>query len=1091
MTTTHCPPPERLAAFAEGKLSETEAAPLLLHLEGCASCRADLRAANAAVHEEELEVKPPARMRTRTAWWIGLAAAAVLAGVFFLTPVLRRPSIARLAELAPRSARVVEPRLSGGFAWAPYRGVMRASDPAADAERLELAGAAGAVIKRAAGDPSAEAQHAAGLAYLLVEQPDQGVERLRTATERAPGNANAWSDLAAAQYAAALRLPNPALLPQALASADRALRIDAAHREALFNRALILERLGLTGPAREAWERYLAVDGTSAWAVEARARLAALPGANADLQFRETLPQLAAAAAAGDAPAIDSIVSRWREQSRAWGEAEFLGQWAEAAQRGDAAGAERALAIARALGTALRRQSGEALLADAVAAIDRADAATRATLAEAHVVYRRGRMAYGRQQPSAAEPELRRAALLFARAGSPMARMARQYAANTRYDQNDIAGARAELEALLAEEAGHPSYRASGALVRWQLSLCHTVEGDAEEALELLAEAAATMRRLDERNHLGFLEALLADALAVAGRPADSWAARIRSFEVLSAAGKDHSLLADLASAGTAERRAGRREAALALLAVEREIGREARNDVLLASTLTRMALLSAEVRDDAGAAGVVEEASDMAGRITDPAFRAMLAAHVELARGAALLRDDPRRASDSLGVALAAYREMGQRALEVDCHLLLARAAAQLRDPAAAAREIDAGLDVFARFGGPAEGGASQPGVLDSGSALAEEAIRLSLDRGDVALAFGYADRALRQVAGTELPPAAELAARVRSRLAGSGAALLELVALHGELVAFLVHADGVSVVRRPVARERLAELARRCAAGDGAAAEELYDLVIAPLSMPRDTRSLIVVAGSLLDDVPFAALRDRRSGRHLIEQLPVLMAESAASLRSADAAGAPARALAIALPAGAGAGSRNLAESAGEAGEVAASYADGVSLPPSTFTSFAAAARGADVIHVSGHTEGDGESGTAALFFAGPDGTRERVPWRSIASSSFPRLQVAVLAACDTLRAPRLAGARAPSLGGAFLSAGAANVIGTIRPIGDREARELFRAIHRELASGVAASEAVRRVQIAALAREPRAGVPAWSSIAILTREIPRHRT
>jgi tetratricopeptide (TPR) repeat protein len=670
-----------------------------------------------------------------------------------------------------------------------------------------------------------------------------------------------------------------------------------------------------------------------------------------------------------------------------------------------------------------------------VLAIDRGD---RKTLAEAHALYRKGRMTYAQQRPSAAEPDLRQAALLFARAHSPMERMARYYAANTRFDQNDIATARAELEALIADE----QYAAASALERWQLALCRFADGDGEGAVAPLSQAAETLARLGEPNNHGFVESLLADAFASTGRPADAWAARIRSFDALSRAGRGDRLLADVASAVTAERRAGHRDNALALLDIEREVGREHNDPVLLTNTLARGAVLSAELGDRSRAATLSEEAAAVAATIRDPAFRAIDDANVALARGAAA--SDPRLAARQLRNALDAYRAMGQRALQADCHLLLARAAETLGDRATAMREIDEGLDAF-------------DGTSDSTEALVAAAIRLSLDRGETALAFGYAERSPRR---------AQLARDVQSRLAGSGTAVLELVVLPQETVAFTIDEHGIDAKRRRIPRDAVRDLAKRCSDGDGDAAAALYDLLIG------DPRPYIIVAGPLLEDVPFAALRDRRSNRYLIEQTPIAMAESATSLQPAPSSKRPGRAIAVSL-------NQTLAESQSESNDVASAYVNGVRLPQSSFASFVAAARDADVIHISGHTENDDDSGKASLVFA-----REHVSWRSIAAQTFPRLRVAVLAACDTLRAPRFAGTRAPSLGGAFLTAGAHDVIGTLRPIGDRDARELFRAIHRELAAGASAAEAVRRVQLEAMAREQSA----WSSIAILTRTIRR---
>lgn len=1085
------PPPEIMAAVAEGKLPRRELEPLLGHLEQCAPCRAELTLASRSLAEEGRAGRSGAR-----AWWLGAAAATAAAAALIVLAIVRpwpgaepRTPLAALVEHAPRSARIVEPRLSGGFPYARYSGPARANDPAREAERLKLGGQAGMAIEAAARDDSPVAQHTAGIAYLLVDNPREAIARLRTAAARAPDDAAIWSDLAAAQYAAAVRIPAPSLLPEALVSIDRALRLDGRRPESLFNRALILERLGLTQQARTAWERYLAADPSSAWAVEARARLRALPPPGGDALFRRELPRLESAAAANDATAVAGVVRRWREQSRAWGEAEFLGRWGEAVQRRDAAEATRMLAIARALGQALRTQSGEGLLADAVAAIDGADAATRNTLAEAQVTYRRGRIAYSRRQPSAAEPDLRRAAALFARGGSPMERMARYYAANTRFDQNGIATASQELEGLLAE-AAPPAYIALGALVRWQLSLCRIAEGDAAGALELLLPATSALRRIDERSNLGFVESLLADTLAVGGRPDDAWTARIHSFEALSTDGRAERLLVSVASAVAAERRAGRPEAAMSLLRVEQEMSRELQDEMLLAATLTRAALLSAELGDCAGAAQLADEVRAAAARVTDPALRSRADAHVDLVRGAAMLQTDPAAAAPSLAAAARAYETMGQHALVVECHLLRTRAERTLGNVAAAARTAAEGVERFERFRVPLAAAAVDEGVLEAGSRLVAEAIRLSLDRGDAKLAFGYADRARVRFADAPVPPPEALAAAVHARLAGSRAVLIEVVVLPAETIVFSVDESGVTAVREAVARETVAAMAERAAAGDQAAAAALYELLLRRAAALPQARALVVVADPLLEALPFAALYDARAKQYLVERLPVMLAESAASLRATPPRPSPARVVAMALPSGERGGSVALAETGAEVGDVASSYPVARMLPAAqaTFAALKAAGRDADVIHLSGHTEQIGSGGTAALLFAGPDGAaRQRVPWKTIAGASFPRLQVAVLAACDTLRLPpRAAGARAPSLAGAFLAAGAHAAVGTLRPVGDRDARTLFRALHQQLGAGIPAAAAVRNAQLEAIAEGTPPGV--WSAVAVMSRDVPR---
>jgi tetratricopeptide (TPR) repeat protein len=283
LPTTQCPTDETLALFASGDIDDATRNDVLAHIESCSECMAAVLSANAHLEEERSVVRDWSGRRalSQSRWWMGAVAAAVLIAIIAFPLFRRRDDVmSRLVTLAPASARIVEPRLSGGFAWAPYRGPMRAADAAADSGQLKLGGAAGDAIARAQRDRSERAQHAAGIALVLVDQPAEAMDRLRIVAEQSPDDVRAWSDLAAARYAAAVKLQQPSLLPEALAASDRALRIDPKSAEALFNRALILEHMGLTGEAKKAWSRYLEVDSSSSWATEARAHLGELPAAS-------------------------------------------------------------------------------------------------------------------------------------------------------------------------------------------------------------------------------------------------------------------------------------------------------------------------------------------------------------------------------------------------------------------------------------------------------------------------------------------------------------------------------------------------------------------------------------------------------------------------------------------------------------------------------------------------------------------------------------------------------------------------------------------------------------------------------------------
>jgi CHAT domain-containing protein len=1088
--TSPCLAPEVIAAFAEGKLERPEIRAVLEHLDRCPACMDALDAANLVLRGE----KPRAVAARWRTWSLAAAALIALAALLafpFWQRSRRLPAMARLAALLPRSARAVEPRISGGFAWAPYRGSLRQGETASDAQRLKLAGVTGELVEAADRDGTPRHQHDAGVALLLLEQPLEAAARLRAAAQRMPQDASAWSDLSAALAAAALRLGRPSLYPEALAAADRALRLAPSLPEALFNRALVLERLGLSTQARAAWRCYLEVDVGSSWAAEAQAHLARLPATTGAALFERDRPRLEAAAKRGDAASVAALVGTYPQLSRIYGELDYLAEWGEALQRGDLAGAAGRLKIARGIGDALVGLSGESLLAAAVRSIDAAAAGGRAALAAGHVAYRLGRITYGQQRPTEAEPELREAARHFAAAGSPMSLVARYFAANVRFDRDDIRGACAELTELLAEADARPGFAALGAQVRWELARCHVVDEDWTGAVPLLAGAAAGFRRLGERHYLGFIETMLASALVTLGRLDDSWASRIDSFAILSAEGLGDRLAVSLGSAARMEMRTGRLEPAGALLRLEQDVERGAGNEALLSNVLVREAVLRAQLGDDDRAAQVVSEASAVAESLADPRLRAEALADVAFAKGAATLHTDPARAREQLAGAIDFYRRVEKPFSLPECYLWRARASLLLGDPAEALRDLESGAATVERhrirFGGSAAG----TGVIDAATALIVEALRLESARGDAAGAFAFAERAQAQLA-----PASETRislAELRRRLAGSDAAVLELALLPEGIMAVAVSERDAAVApaRQPLTEAQLATLAARATAGESEAARTLYELLIRPSQrVLAGVRHLVVVAGPAFDAVPYAAVYDAAARRYLIETMSVAVAPSASALRAIPAV--PRRSVAaFALPSGDGRDdAASLPEATGEIAEIGRCYreAAAISAAQATFPALLASASRADVLHIASHAERLAGQGDLALVFAArPGGSGQRVAWGEVAAAHLPPTTVVCLAACETLRRPALPQVRALSLGGGFLAAGASDVIGTLAPIADLDARELFREVHRYLAAGENPSAALRHAQVEALAREPAGGRPAWRAVALLTRRLP----
>jgi Flp pilus assembly protein TadD len=116
--------------------------------------------------------------------------------------------------------------------------------------------------------------HDFGVASAINGELDRGIALLEQAADQPTSDARMESDLAAVYLARGTRDGNRQDFEKALSATDRAVMSQPELPEALFNRALALERLSLRPEARAAWLDYLQVDGQSAWAAEARSHLA-------------------------------------------------------------------------------------------------------------------------------------------------------------------------------------------------------------------------------------------------------------------------------------------------------------------------------------------------------------------------------------------------------------------------------------------------------------------------------------------------------------------------------------------------------------------------------------------------------------------------------------------------------------------------------------------------------------------------------------------------------------------------------------------------------------------------------------------------
>jgi len=1066
-----CPAPETLAAFAEGRLSAAERARVVAHLDTCDECTREVALAMQAVVEENV-VRP----RRWAPWLAAIAAAVVIALVVPVVRLLHRPPIARLAALSPKDARAIEPRLTGGFAWTPYRGSQRESgNVSSDPARMKLTGEAGELVQRAETDKSAGAQHDAGVAMVLTDHLTEAIERLETAAKESPG-AQAWSDLAAARYAAASELGRAALYPQALTAADAALRLDPNLPEALFNRALVLERMGLATESRAAWNRYLAVDPSSRWANEARAHVQELPAATTTSLWDRDRPRIESALSRNDTATARALIHEHASRVRALTETEYLGRWAAAVLRNDEADAEHWLAVSRAIAVEISRDGQETQLRDAVKTIDDASPANRRTIAEAQSAYTRGRQANSRRDLDEAARELAQAAALFEQTGSPLALSARFWLASVGQAKN-APGARRDLDQLLHDADAKPGYRSLRAYVRWEAGRTRIFDYDWAGATVLLSEGAALFREGGDLVSEATVETMLASCLAPAGRSDDAWKAQIDALRALSAEGNIGRLTFAIGSAVRNEKLAGRDDVALALARIPEAVPGDAIQNASVFDLVQFRSLLEATMGNGSEALRDAQQAARLAAALTDPSLRARRAADADVALGAALAIVSPREAIAPLSRAIDYYRSAKVANVLPEPLLLRARSALRGGDRAATERDLEAGMEIVERHA--ARGGLTSS-VLDADHALFTDAISLALDRGDDAKAFAISERS--HGASTTI-------AAVQERLRGSATAIVEIALLANESVTFAVTENDLRVGR---GQRRISEwraLAEKALAENGtAAATALYDDLLRPVDgVLPGIRNVIVVPDERLETVPFAALYDKQAGKYLVERAGVAIAPNAGTLQG-ETARATSSVTTFALPPP-NASAPALPDAARELGEIASLYRHSAAIPASdaTLTRLLEAAGNAIVIHIAGHTEREAAGEHALLLTRSGGGDPERVSADTIAATRLAHAGIVVLAACETMRPPESSETHARSLAAAFVVAGAASVVGTLTPVADRDARTFFRQTHRYLAAGFSPIDALRAAQIDAIRDAKQSGgSQAWRSMALLTSRL-----
>ena len=283
------PAVERLAEYSAGDLAEGERREIAAHLAECGRCRRQLEEFEQFAAECRRPAAPPAdltsewrelrkriwlhRVRQAAPQW-GAIAAAIAAAIGLAWAgfgVFGPPSAERLLAQAYEEQRGIEFRVAGAK-HAPLR--MERGGGSAFALPPSLLEAQAKLGRDDPNDP--DVLRLKGEAELLAREAGAAVQTLKKARDLRPNDARILAVLGVAYALRGGLEQQPADYPPAIEALTAALKLQPHDLEAVFNRALVLERMLIFNEAVTQWEAYLQFDSTSGWAAEARQHLAAL-----------------------------------------------------------------------------------------------------------------------------------------------------------------------------------------------------------------------------------------------------------------------------------------------------------------------------------------------------------------------------------------------------------------------------------------------------------------------------------------------------------------------------------------------------------------------------------------------------------------------------------------------------------------------------------------------------------------------------------------------------------------------------------------------------------------------------------------------
>lgn len=494
-------------------------------------------------------------------------------------------------------------------------------------------------------------------------------------------------------------------------------------------------------------------------------------------------------------------------------------------------------------------------------------------------------------------------------------------------------------------------------------------------------------------------------------------------------------------------------------------------------------------------------DAPELLPRISIVGVRAVLGQQIAVARARGLVRVDPRAADSALLAPIDFHRRTHQSSRLLTALLLRAEARASLSREDSAAADLDEAARLLESDHTVVSGEWHRATVMAQARAIRSRLVLARANRGDGVGALAQLERARRSFGrstATAPTPLRMPRGSVALTHALIGDTLLTWTTDEREVV---MRRDTVSGANLLAAiTEARTALERRDDARAVRLLDQLHALFVAPVASRLPVGATLVTAeDGELAGLPYAAFRDARRGRWLIED-HVLVSE--ASIRDAiESHSEPSKRFGS-VPAlfvtAESTSTRWLPGASDEITQIAARYHKALLLRRATPEQLATAIANYGVVHIATHSVSDAVRPERSFLQLTPGDSSDRLDATTLGRLGLRHVRLAVLAACRSMAAEPDANAYR-GLGDALRGAGAKGVLGSLWQIDDGLTHELMIRLHDDLARSTDAATALAAAQKEMLrSGDARLASPsawsgfqyagAWSSTSITNTSIGR---